>query len=89
MAHKKGGGSTRNIADPRPKYRGVKRFDGEFVKAGNILVRQLGTRIHPGENVGLGRDFTLFAKAEGFVKYEHRPGGRRQVSVYDTHPQHG
>jgi large subunit ribosomal protein L27 len=84
MAHKKGGGSTRNISDPRPKYRGVKRFDGEFVKSGNILVRQLGTRIHPGLNVGLGRDFTLFATIDGFVKYEHRPGGKKQVSVYET-----
>jgi large subunit ribosomal protein L27 len=86
MAHKKGGGSTRNIADPRPKYRGVKRFDGEFVKSGNILVRQLGTRIHPGTNVGLGRDFTLFATIDGFVKYENRPGGKKQVSVYETQP---
>ncbi len=84
MAHKKGGGSTRNISDPRPKYRGVKCFDGEAVRAGSILVRQLGTRIHPGYNVGLGRDFTLFAKIDGFVKYEHRPGGRRRVSVYET-----
>jgi large subunit ribosomal protein L27 len=86
MAHKKGGGSTRNIADPRPKYRGVKRYDGQFVRSGNILVRQLGTRIHPGQNVGLGRDFTLFATMDGYVKFENRPGGKKQVSVYDSHP---
>lgn len=89
MAHKKGGGSTRNIADPRPKYRGVKRFDGEFVRSGHILVRQLGTRIHPGVNVGLGRDFTLFATADGFVKYEFRRGGKKQVSVLDSLPTQG
>jgi large subunit ribosomal protein L27 len=89
MAHKKGGGSTRNIADPRPKYRGVKRFDGELVTAGSILVRQLGTRIHPGANVGLGRDFTLFAKTDGYVKYEFRRGGKKQVSVYAAQPSQG
>jgi len=86
MAHKKGGGSTKNIGDSNPQYRGVKRFDGEAVRAGNILVRQCGTRIYPGQNVGLGRDYTLFATADGFVKYEPRAGGKRQVSVRDTHP---
>lgn len=86
MAHKKGGGSTRNVADPQPKYRGVKRYDGEYVRAGNILVRQCGTRIFPGENVGLGRDFTLFATEDGFVKFEWRSKGRKQVSVRSTHP---
>jgi len=82
MAHKKGGGSTRNINDSNPKYRGVKRFDGEYVRSGNIIVRQCGTKIHPGQNVGLGRDFTIFATQDGFVKFEPRPGGRKQVSVH-------
>ena len=86
MAHKKGGGSTRNVADPQPKYRGVKHYDGEFVRAGHILVRQCGTKIYPGENVGLGRDFTLFATQDGYVKYEWRRLGRKQVSVRSTHP---
>jgi large subunit ribosomal protein L27 len=86
MAHKKGGGSTRNIGNSNPQYRGVKRFDGEFVRAGNIIVRQCGTRIHPGDNVGLGRDFTVFATRDGFVKFDVRPGHKRHVSVYDTHP---
>lgn len=86
MAHKKGGGSTRNIGDSNPQYRGVKRFDGESVRAGNIIVRQCGTRIHPGNNVGLGRDFTIFATMDGFVKFEPSRRGKRQVSVYETHP---
>lgn len=70
MAHKKAGGSSRNGRDSEGQRRGVKRFAGQKVLAGNILVRQLGTRIFPGENVGMGRDFTLFAKVEGTVKYE-------------------
>ncbi len=70
MAHKKAGGSSRNGRDSEGQRRGVKRFGGQRVLAGNILVRQLGTRIFPGENVGMGRDFTLFAKVEGTVKYE-------------------
>ena len=86
MAHKKGGGSTRNIGNSNPQYRGVKRFDGEFVRSGNIIVRQCGTRIHPGHNVGLGRDFTIFATQDGFVKFELRTGRKKHVSVYDTHP---
>jgi len=86
MAHKKGGGSTRNIAQANPKYRGVKRYDGEFVRAGNIIVRQVGTRIYPGDNVGLGRDFTLYARQDGFVKFEPHLKGRKQVSVRGTHP---
>jgi large subunit ribosomal protein L27 len=69
MAHKKGQGSSRNGRDSQPKYRGVKRHDGMWVKAGNILVRQAGSKIHPGRNVGMGRDFTLFAKADGVVRY--------------------
>ena len=86
MAHKKGGGSTRNNRDSGPQYRGVKRFDGELVRAGNIIIRQCGTRIHPGENVGLGRDYTIYATMDGYVKFEPHGGGRRQVSVRETHP---
>lgn len=86
MAHKKGGGSSKNLRDSGPQYRGIKRYDGQEVLAGNILVRQCGTRIYPGTNVGMGRDFTLFAVANGYVKYEHRPRGRKAVSVYATHP---
>ncbi|HCO12336.1 MAG TPA: 50S ribosomal protein L27 [Desulfonauticus sp.] len=70
MAHKKAGGSTRNGRDSIGKRRGVKRFAGQQVRAGNILVRQLGTKIHPGENVGLGKDYTLFALVDGVVKFE-------------------
>jgi len=81
MAHKKGQGSTRNGRDSNPKYRGVKRSDGQFVLAGNILVRQVGTSFHPGSNVGLGRDYTLFALQDGVVKFERRRN-RRQVSIY-------
>ncbi|MEO8083086.1 MAG: 50S ribosomal protein L27 [Ardenticatenales bacterium] len=86
MAHKKGGGSSKNLRDSGPQYRGIKRYDGQEVLAGNILVRQCGTRIYPGTNVGMGRDFTLFAVANGYVKYEHRTRGRKAVSVYATHP---
>ena len=82
MAHKKGQGSTRNGRDSPGQRRGVKVYAGETVKAGNILVRQLGTRIHPGRNVGLGRDYTIYAKIDGIVKYESHRGDRRQVSVY-------
>ncbi len=70
MAHKKAGGSSRNGRDSIGKRRGVKRYDGQLVKAGNILVRQLGTKIHPGKNVGMGKDYTLFAKIDGIVKFE-------------------
>ncbi len=70
MAHKKGQGASRNGRDSQSQRRGVKRFGGERVKAGNILVRQVGTRIHPGDNVGLGKDFTLFALADGTVQYQ-------------------
>ncbi len=70
MAHKKAGGSSRNGRDSNGQRRGVKRFGGQVVLAGNILVRQVGTKIHPGENVGMGKDFTLFAKCDGIVKYE-------------------
>ena len=82
MAHKKGGGSTKNGRDSESKRLGVKRADGQFVLAGNILVRQRGTHIHPGTNVGLGSDDTLFAKVDGNVKFERLGKDRKQVSVY-------
>ena len=82
MAHKKAGGSTTNGRDSNPKRLGVKRYGGQRVTGGSILVRQRGTRIHPGTNVGLGRDFTLFAMIDGEVKYEWAAKGRRRVSVY-------
>jgi large subunit ribosomal protein L27 len=82
MAHKKAGGSTRNGRDSNPKYLGVKRYGGEPVLAGNIIVRQRGTRFHAGENVGIGRDHTLFALAEGKVKFQDRGLPKRKfVSV--------
>ncbi|WP_028317913.1 50S ribosomal protein L27 [Desulfobulbus elongatus] len=82
MAHKKAGGSSRNGRDSAGQRRGVKRFGGQVVKAGNILVRQLGTVIHPGANVGCGRDYTLFAKIDGTVKFEDFGKDRKRVSVY-------
>ena len=82
MASKKAGGSTKNGRDSNPKMRGIKRFGGENVKAGNILVRQVGTVFHPGNNVGLGRDFTLFSLIDGVVKFEHKDRQRQKVSVY-------
>lgn len=81
MAHKKGGGSSRNGRDSRSKHLGVKRFGGQHVTAGTILVRQRGTRFHPGENVGRGSDDTLFAKIEGTVVFRTRAGGRKHISV--------
>ncbi|MGI6596413.1 MAG: 50S ribosomal protein L27 [bacterium] len=81
FAHKKGMGSSRNGRDSQSQRLGVKRFGGQFVTAGSILVRQRGTKIHPGQNVGLGKDHTLFAKIDGVVMFEQRTGGRRQVSV--------
>ena len=82
FAHKKGVGSTRNGRDSEAKRLGVKRADGQFVLAGNILVRQRGTHIHPGVNVGIGKDDTLFAKVDGTVKFERLGKDRRQCSVY-------
>jgi large subunit ribosomal protein L27 len=82
MAHKKGQGSSRNGRDSPGQRRGVKIYAGETVKAGNILVRQLGTRIHPGTNVGMGRDYTLFSKINGIVRYERVGKDRKRVSVY-------
>lgn len=82
MAHKKAGGSTRNGRDSNPKYLGVKRFGGEQVQAGNILVRQRGTRFHAGDNVGLGRDHTLFALVDGKVEFRTKgPNNRKYVSI--------
>lgn len=82
MAHKKAGGSSRNGRDTAGKRLGIKRTDGLTVQAGNILVRQRGTKIHPGLNVGMGRDYTLFAKVEGTVRYERLGRDRKKVSVY-------
>lgn len=84
MAHKKGGGSTKNGRDSNSKRLGAKRADGQFVLAGNILVRQRGTKIHPGTNVGIGGDDTLYAKADGIVKYERMGADRKKVSVYEV-----
>jgi len=84
MAHKKAGGSSRNGRDSNGQRRGVKCFGGNRVKAGNILVRQLGTRIHPGQNVGIGKDYTLFAKIDGIVAYERSGRSRKKVSVYEA-----
>ena len=82
MAHKKGLGSTRNGRDSNPKYRGIKKFGGEKVIAGNIILRQTGTRWHPGLNVGLGHDFTIWSLIEGVVKFERLGKDRQKVSVY-------
>lgn len=82
MAHKKGGGSSRNGRDSQSKRLGVKKFGGEKVRSGHILVRQRGTQIQPGTNVGVGRDYTLFAMADGYVKFEHVRRGKKRVSVY-------
>ena len=86
MAHKKGQGSTRNGRDSPGQRRGIKIYAGQSVKAGNIIVRQLGTRVHPGRNVGMGRDYTIYARVDGVVKYEPYRGGRRQVSVEESAP---
>jgi large subunit ribosomal protein L27 len=82
MAHKKAGGSSKNGRDSNPKMRGVKRYGGQLVKTGEILVRQVGTQFHAGRNVGLGRDFTLYALVAGTVKFERFDKTRKQVSVY-------
>ena len=84
MAHKKAGGSSRNGRDSAGHRFGVKRYGGQVVKAGNILVRQVGTKIHPGINVGLGKDFTLFSKVDGIVTYERFGKDRKRVSVYTS-----
>jgi large subunit ribosomal protein L27 len=82
MAHKKAAGSSRNGRDSSSQRRGVKRFGGQLVRAGNILVRQVGTKVHPGQNVGMGKDYTLFAKIDGIVRFEHKDKQRLKVSVY-------
>jgi len=84
MSHKKAGGSSRNGRDSAGQRRGVKKFGGEKVAAGNILIRQRGTKIHPGNNVGLGRDYTIFAKIDGIVAFERLGKDRKKVSVYAT-----
>ena len=81
MAHKKGQGSSRNGRDSPGQARGVKTFGGQFVVPGNIIIRQVGTVVHPGRNVGMGKDFTIFAKVEGFVKFERMGKDRKRVSV--------
>jgi large subunit ribosomal protein L27 len=82
MAHKKGGGSTHSGRDSKSKRRGIKKYGGEKVNAGAILVRQRGTKVHPGTNVGLGKDYTLFALIDGMVKYEPASKSSKRVSVY-------
>jgi len=82
VAHKKGGGSTRCGRDSKSKRLGVKRYDGQHVNAGTIIVRQRGTRIHPGNNVGVGRDYTIYALIDGVVKFEPTTNNRRKVSIY-------
>jgi large subunit ribosomal protein L27 len=81
MAHKKGVGSSRNGRDSNPQYRGIKKYGGEAVRAGNIIVRQCGTKWHPGTNVGLGTDYTIFALVDGVVRFEHKDKRRLKVSV--------
>ncbi len=82
MAHKKAGGSSKNGRDSQGQRRGTKRYSGEVVRAGNIIVRQVGTKIHPGQNVGMGRDYTLFAKIDGVVTFERKGRDGKRVSVY-------
>ncbi len=82
MAHKKGSGSSRNGRDSESKRLGVKRFDGQLVRAGTIIVRQRGTRFAPGNNVGLGKDYTIYALIDGYVKFEHATRDKKRVSVY-------
>ncbi len=86
MAHKKGMGSSRNGRDSRPKMLGVKRFDGQLVTAGSIIVRQRGTKIYPGAHIGMGRDHTLFALIDGYVKFGHKSRQRRSVSIVTEFP---
>jgi large subunit ribosomal protein L27 len=86
MAHKKGMGSSRNGRDSKPKMLGVKRYDGQLVTAGSIIVRQRGTKIRPGVNIGVGRDHTLFALAPGYVKFGHATRDRRSVSILSEFP---
>ena len=87
FAHKKGVGSSRNGRDSAAQRLGVKRYDGQLVTAGNIIVRQRGTKIHPGANVGLGKDDTLFALIDGYVKFEHLDKSRKRVSIHSEKVQ--
>lgn len=82
MAHKKGQGSTQNNRDSAGRRLGVKKFGGEFVRAGNIIIRQRGTKVHPGSNVGMGTDHTIFALIDGVVKFERKDKDRKKVSIY-------
>ena len=82
MAHKKGGGTSRNGRDSQSKRLGVKRYDGQVVRSGTIIVRQRGTHFHPGANVGMGRDYTIFATIDGYVKFEHFTKAKKRISVY-------
>lgn len=84
MAHKKAAGSSKNGRDSNGQRRGVKKFGGEHVSAGNILVRQVGTKLHPGNNVGMGKDYTLFALIDGVVTFERKGRSRKKVSVYEA-----
>ncbi len=84
MAHKKGQGSSRNGRDSNPQYRGVKKFGGEQVVAGNIIVRQLGTKFHPGQNVGMGKDYTIFALCDGTVEFSRYGRSRKKINVVPT-----
>lgn len=84
MAHKKGMGSTKNGRDSQSKRRGVKKFGGESVVAGNIIIRQVGTNIHPGDNVGMGRDYTIFSLIDGVVEFQRKDRDRKKVSVYPS-----
>ncbi len=84
MAHKKGQGSSRNGRDSQAQRRGVKVYGGQAISAGGIIVRQLGTKIHPGSNVGMGKDYTLFSKIDGIVKFERKGRDKKKVSVYDA-----
>lgn len=84
FAHKKGVGSTKNGRDSNPKYLGVKKYDGEAVKAGNIVVRQRGNKFHTGNNMGCGKDYTLFALIDGFVKFERYGKNKKKVSIYSS-----
>ncbi len=86
MAHKKAGGSSRNGRDSAGQRRGVKKFGGEMVQAGNIIVRQLGTKFHPGKNVGMGRDYTIYSLIEGQVAFEYLDKRRQKISVYPAAP---
>jgi len=87
MAHKKGGGRTRNSRDSQSKRLGVKRFDGQLVTSGTIIVRQRGTKFHPGVNVGLGKDHTIFATIDGYVKFEDVAADKKQISVHPERQQ--